>query len=262
MPTRTPQPRSSATRDLIVRAAAGEFARHGYGGTSHTGILKVLGKSTPNFITYHFPAKADIARAVLSRQEELLTECVDRLEQRGISGLEALVAIVFIVIADERNMSIFRAAMALEGDRSAPDGGDSQPCTTWMALVKRQLGRAQEAGQLPGTVALEDEAWMMISVLYGTYQLADRLDALDWLAQRVEQAWLQLLGSLQVPDPAGFLAIGRRHAQDYLDARDGEPAPESAAESHRARAASPVLSTDGPPVLAPAPAAPVDTKHD
>ncbi|MCP3424481.1 TetR/AcrR family transcriptional regulator [Rothia sp. AR01] len=223
MPTR--QPRSAATRDLILDAAAGEFASAGYGGTSHARILKALGKSTPNFITYHFPAKADLAHAVLSRQEELLRAGVDGLERRGIPGLEALVAIVFVVVTDEENMRVFRAAMALESDRTAPAGGGSQPCATWVALAERQLGRAREAGQLPRAVDLGDEAWTMVSALYGTYQLADRLGALDRLAHRVEQAWLPLLESLGVTDPAALLAAGRRHAREYLAARGAEPIP-------------------------------------
>lgn len=228
---RTRQSRSSATRDLIVSAAAGEFARNGYGGTTHTGILKVLGKSTPNFITYHFPAKADIAHAVLSRQDQLLNTCAEGLERRGVSGLEALVATVFIVITDEKNMSIFQAAMALEGDRTAPDGGDFQPCTTWMTLVKRQLIRAQEAGQIAQDIDLDDEAWMMISVLYGTYQLADRLGSLSKLGHRVEQAWLQMLDNLGISDSRKLLDTGQQHARDYLDSRSAGLIPAAAGET-------------------------------
>lgn len=227
---RTRQPRSSVTRDLIVEAAASEFARNGYSGTSHTAILKVLGKSTPNFITYHFPAKADIAHAVLSRQDRLLNECIDGLERRGVSGLEAVVATVLIVSTDEKNMSTFRAAMALEGDRTIPDGGKLQPCTTWLTLVRRQLARAQGSGQIAQDVDLDDEAWMMISVLYGTYQLADRLEVLDRLAHRIELAWLQLLDSLDVTSARDLLGVARQHARDYLGSRDVESSQVVAAE--------------------------------
>lgn len=216
--------RSLATREWIIEVAAHEFAHKGYAGTTHTEMLKLLGKSTPNFITYHFPAKSDIAHAVLHYHHQLITDCLDWLKRVHITGLANLVTLTLIVTTDEPHLEIFQAAMALEDDRTAPDAGEYQPCVRWLSVVNQQLELARNAGEISAEVVAGNQAWHLISLLYGTYQLADRLKVLNELTYRLEQAWMEILTSLSIEEPGTMIAEAKKHARDYLSFRDTKPA--------------------------------------
>lgn len=209
--------RSAGTREAILFAAAGEFAVNGYAGTTYANILKALGKSTPNYISYHFSAKSDIAEAVLSRQEELWSTCSQWLANEGIEGIEALLTTVFIIIGDRKNRSIFQAAMVLQTDRTAPRPVDVQPCAAWMDFTDRYLQQARLQHQIRESIDTEHEAWMLVSTLYGTYELAFQLNAMDELADRVETAWAQILSEITFENVDKLIRRARNRANTYLE---------------------------------------------
>ncbi|MFJ9946594.1 TetR family transcriptional regulator [Kitasatospora sp. NPDC091207] len=57
------QERAQHTRRALLRAAAGEFDRHGYAGTSLSRVSRAAGV-TMGALTFHFPTKASLADAV------------------------------------------------------------------------------------------------------------------------------------------------------------------------------------------------------
>ncbi|QIN28518.1 TetR/AcrR family transcriptional regulator [Brevibacterium luteolum] len=208
--------RSAATRETILLAAASEFARAGYGGATHESILKVLGKSSPNYITYHYKTKADLADVVLARQDELWNDYIQTLANEGATGAEALVAVFFMMLHDEHNLPIFQAAVVLDSDRAAPRTGEFQPCAAWLRLVTERLHEARTAQQMPESVDVEEEAWMIVSTLYGIYQLGQQLDTAAELAPRFERAWHQLLGGLGISGTSELIEAAKARAENSL----------------------------------------------
>ncbi|MGV9266406.1 TetR family transcriptional regulator [Kitasatospora sp. NPDC003701] len=69
------QERAQHTRRALLRAAAGEFDRHGYAGTSLSRVSRAAGV-TMGALTFHFPTKASLADAVRADAVELTRAAV------------------------------------------------------------------------------------------------------------------------------------------------------------------------------------------
>lgn len=208
--------KAEATAETILLAAAEEFARSGYAGTTFESILKRLDKRTPNYITYHYKTKADLAHAILTRQDELWNTYIEALTDEGAVGVEALVAVFFVMLGDTEHLPIFQAALVLDSDLAAPHHGGFRPCAAWLRLVTDRLNEARTHGQLTHEVDADEEAWMIVSTLYGIYQLGQQLDPATRLTTRFERAWQQLLTGLGISDPTAVVTAGSEYADRYL----------------------------------------------
>jgi AcrR family transcriptional regulator len=96
-------------RERIVEVAEELFAERGYGGTSLRHIAERLDVSKAA-VYYHFRTKADIAKVVVGRALDALTEVVDRLLIAGtdVTAWErALPQIIDVVLAHRRALFVF-----------------------------------------------------------------------------------------------------------------------------------------------------------
>ncbi|MFR9729116.1 TetR/AcrR family transcriptional regulator [Saccharopolyspora sp. MS10] len=115
-------------RERIVDVALDLFARQGYQGTSLRHIAERLGVSKAA-VYHHFHAKDDIARTVVGRALDVLTEASDRLVVAGTdpgAWQRALPQIIDVVLRHrqmlvvlERNEDVFHALFANDADIGA-----------------------------------------------------------------------------------------------------------------------------------------------
>ena len=89
--SRRPQQRSTDTKERILEAAAGEFALHGFTGTSTREVAVRAGVQHPA-LTYHFGNKDGLWRAVMrGLNETVLTTLKSRLQAlRGVDTVTTL----------------------------------------------------------------------------------------------------------------------------------------------------------------------------
>ena len=115
-------------RERIVDVALDLFARQGYQGTSLRHIAERLGVSKAA-VYHHFHAKDDIARTVVGRALDVLTEASDRLVVAGAdpgAWQRALVQVIDIALRHrqmlvvlERNEDVFHALFANDPELGA-----------------------------------------------------------------------------------------------------------------------------------------------
>jgi AcrR family transcriptional regulator len=173
------QERAQQTRLALLRAAAAEFDRYGYAGTSLSRITRAAGV-TMGALTFHFPTKSALADAVRARAAATTRAAVHPAAGRGPADLAD------VLLGLLENDPEVRAAARLTRERpEAPDNwyavwapalcgdpGDPEPATALdpddadlpidLALVAYCLVAGAEAvlrGEIPaaGTAARPGE---------------------------------------------------------------------------------------------------------
>ncbi|MFC5143297.1 TetR family transcriptional regulator [Streptomyces aureoversilis] len=148
------QERAACTRRTVVQAAAAEFDRGGYDGTSLQRICRAAGIST-GALTFHFPTKDKIARAVEELGRELTRAETERTVAVPASPLRRARALVLAIARLLEKETAVRAAARLS--RELPGGADW--AQTWLPELRGLLHQAYAEGQLraaadPKTVTL------------------------------------------------------------------------------------------------------------
>ncbi|MDG4864680.1 TetR family transcriptional regulator, partial [Streptomyces sp. T-3] len=142
----TKQERASRTRSLLLDAAAVEFARHGYVGTSLNKICTAA-MATVGALTFHFPAKNALAEAVCARGAELTRKTVAEATGAAGSPLRGVVDLTRALagLLDEEPMVQAAARLSREQRDIRADWYDA-----WLPTVQDLLAEAGRAGQLRG----------------------------------------------------------------------------------------------------------------
>ncbi|MFJ3927311.1 TetR family transcriptional regulator [Streptomyces sp. NPDC090022] len=137
------QERAGRTRALLVQAAGEEFAERGYAGTSLTRISRAA-MATIGALTFHFPAKNELAEAVCERGCALTREAVGRAAGAARSPAEAVTEITGTLAALLEEQPVVRAAARLSRElRMRHDWREA-----WIPAVRTALTEAQRTGQL------------------------------------------------------------------------------------------------------------------
>ncbi|MDJ0382875.1 TetR/AcrR family transcriptional regulator [Streptomyces sp. G-G2] len=142
----TKQERAGRTRNLLIEAAGEEFARRGYAGTSLTRISRSA-MATIGALTFHFPAKNDLAEAVCERGHDLTADAVEEAAAStgpGGSALEALSEVTQALARLLEKQPVVRAAARLS--RELPVTADWYDA--WTPAVRSLLTRAYRGGEL------------------------------------------------------------------------------------------------------------------
>ncbi|GHA07119.1 hypothetical protein GCM10010303_16060 [Streptomyces purpurascens] len=143
------QVRAERTRQALIAAAAVEFDRHGYAGTSLSAVHRACG-ATMGALTFHFRAKADLATAVCREAEALTGETLARLVPAG--PLPPVAEFTLEVARLLEQEVTVRAAARLTRERAVP----SHWYTLWRAALRDLVAEAREpAGDRPSADELE-----------------------------------------------------------------------------------------------------------
>ncbi|MFI5621318.1 TetR family transcriptional regulator [Streptomyces sp. NPDC051567] len=131
------------TRTTLIRAAAAEFDRDGYDGTSLAQISKVAQISI-GAVTFHFPSKAELADAVLAEGNAVTLAAMEKVLSASLPALCTVVDLSLELARLMEQETVVRSAIRLSRERHG--------CTSWSDLwlptVRRLLDQAHEDGQL------------------------------------------------------------------------------------------------------------------
>ncbi|MCS0638644.1 TetR/AcrR family transcriptional regulator [Streptomyces sp. LP05-1] len=144
----TQQQRALRTRSLAVRAAAVQFDRDGYQGTALVQVYQRAGISM-GALSFHFPTKRDLARAVREQGYALVRDTVAGVLSRPGPALATGVALTLTLARLlEENVEV-RAAARLS--RECPPVTSSW-YAEWLPELRVLFRRAQDEGGLrPGS---------------------------------------------------------------------------------------------------------------
>ncbi|QWB28225.1 TetR/AcrR family transcriptional regulator [Streptomyces koelreuteriae] len=136
------QVRAERTRQALIAAAAVEFDRQGYAGTSLSAVHRACG-ATMGALTFHFPAKADLATAVCREAEALTGEALAKLVPAGPLPPVAEFTLEVARLL-EREVTV-RAAARLARERAVP----SCWYTLWRAALRDLVAATREPADAP-----------------------------------------------------------------------------------------------------------------
>ncbi|WP_304940963.1 helix-turn-helix domain-containing protein [Streptacidiphilus sp. PB12-B1b] len=128
------QERAEQTREALLGAAAAEFDRNGYHGTSLSRVCKSAGV-TMGALTFHFPAKADLADAVQASGCRA-TGGVLRGYRQAAPGLRTAAGLTDALVGLLEREPVVRAAARLSRER--PDTG-ADWYAAWLPVLEHCL---------------------------------------------------------------------------------------------------------------------------
>ncbi|MEV6259569.1 TetR/AcrR family transcriptional regulator [Streptomyces sp. NPDC051784] len=122
------QVRAERTRQALIAAAAAEFDRQGYAGTSLSAVHRACGM-TMGALSFHFPTKAELARAVVQEAEGITREALTLITPACPVHPVAAFTLALARLLDEE-VSV-RAAARLTHEQALP--------SLWPALWRTAL---------------------------------------------------------------------------------------------------------------------------
>ncbi|MFD3337080.1 TetR family transcriptional regulator [Streptomyces sp. NPDC058700] len=131
------------TRQALMQAAAQEFDRNGYEGTSLSSISKAAGLSI-GAVTFHFPTKVLLADAVQEEGRSVTVAALERLTAEPMTPLRMVIDLTLELTRLMEQEPSVRSAIRLSRERpSTVSWSDA-----WLPTVRSLLDRAYESGQL------------------------------------------------------------------------------------------------------------------
>ncbi|MFE5245028.1 MULTISPECIES: TetR/AcrR family transcriptional regulator [unclassified Streptomyces] len=155
------QERAARTRRTLLRAAATQFDRDGYAGTSLARVSKAAGISL-GAVTFHFSSKADLADAVEDEGRAEVRAALQRLEARS-APLQHLAALTLELARLIEQEDTVRALLRLERERP----GDASWTEIWLPTADGLLRRAYDSGDLRATAHPEAMSTLVVHLVAG-----------------------------------------------------------------------------------------------
>ncbi|MFI2054800.1 TetR family transcriptional regulator [Streptomyces purpureus] len=134
------QERAERTRRVLVAAAAGEFDRAGFEGTSLARVRAAAGISM-GALTFHFPTKDALAQAVQGEGMALACGVVEKVRAQGGGAVQGVVALTLELAGLLESEALVRAAARLARERGGVGG---VWCGVWAPVIEELLQGAGE----------------------------------------------------------------------------------------------------------------------
>ncbi|NUL01682.1 TetR/AcrR family transcriptional regulator [Streptomyces lunaelactis] len=139
------QHRAVRTRAALVQAAAAQFDRDGYDGTSLAKVCKAAGISL-GALTFHFSSKGELADAVMAEGRALTQATLLRVTARPGPALGKVVELTLELTRLLEKETSVRSAVRLARERPGTGGWSD----IWLPVVQQLLDQAHANGQLRG----------------------------------------------------------------------------------------------------------------
>ncbi|MFD9779292.1 TetR family transcriptional regulator [[Kitasatospora] papulosa] len=138
------QERAARTRQALLNAAAEEFDRHGYDGTSLNRVCRAAG-ITIGALTFHFSTKAELADAVQSQGQVITRAALDSMPARPAPALHRAIDLMLELARLLDAESIVRSAARLSRERPEQDLAWT---ASWLIVAQNLFEDAYMQGQL------------------------------------------------------------------------------------------------------------------
>jgi len=193
------QQRAIDTREAIIAGAARVYARVSFSSARSKDVAEASGISE-GALYFHFASKADIALAVLERQQERMTAVLTECLAAPGDGLSKLVAVIRglgeLMSADE----IVQAGIRLEDEPEseiAPAARDAY--LEWIRIARTLIQLGIEDGSVRRDVDVDAAAEFVNYVFVGAQVISGKADLWSSLPVRLETAEHLLRGLLADP---------------------------------------------------------------
>jgi AcrR family transcriptional regulator len=196
------QERAERTRQRLVRAAATEFARHGYDATSLMRISKSAGV-TMGALAFHFPSKIDLARAVYADGAAATRAAVVRVDRRDQNPLQAVIDIHHVLALVLVEDPTVRAAGRLSQEVTQVQGRWTD---SWLPRVRQLLERAGRQHLLRPR-AEPDLVTLLVRYVVSGIEMSARDGACPDHRRRLAAIWDMVLPSI-ADEPALLRTTG------------------------------------------------------
>jgi AcrR family transcriptional regulator len=211
--------RADTTRLHILRAASHQFAYKPYSLVSLDDILTAA-EVTKGAMYFHFRSKHALASAIVEHRAEVGRMTFEVAVARGLSGLETLIDISYLVAVEDISDDMARAGFNLIESIGRADGLQSRVLGLWVAGFTDIARRAIGEGDVIEAADPEHIARLLVSMYLGTRQTSD-LDDPERLLTDLEKLWTLVLPGFANLDRLGYLNqfIRRRTALSIKKAK-------------------------------------------
>jgi AcrR family transcriptional regulator len=192
------QARAVVTRQAIVVAAAEQFARHGFDGTSLDAVMTAAGV-TKGSLYFHFGAKLALAEAVIAQMTARWAELGEHVAGLGLDPLHSLLATTDHIVTVIEHDPVARGGAWLITDPALPPIAGDDLFTAGESELTRLLAAARAGGQLRDGLDPARIARSVQALIAGHSLMALRSPQRTDLWGRVTDMWQGLLPAIAAP---------------------------------------------------------------
>ena len=168
------QERARQTRQLILKAAAEEFATNGFRSTSLVHVAQRAG-ITKGAIYHHFSNKENLAASVVEEHYALWPTLVAETRDQGLNSLETIVTLLERVATVFRDDPLVQASARLQIERSTIGIPLPTPFVGWTELMTDLFGAAHRDGYLRPDCSPQAAARVIVAAFFGIQHISDTL---------------------------------------------------------------------------------------
>jgi TetR/AcrR family transcriptional regulator, transcriptional repressor for nem operon len=196
--TETTDTRADTTRQQILRAAAGQFARLPY---HQVGLDDVLAEAelTKGAMYFHFRSKHALALAIIEDQITRSDEAITDLLARKLSGLETLIDFSYQLALRDITEDMSRSALHLVESIGRIEGLQTKLHQTWIDNLTVAVQRGIAEGDVLEECDPMDVARLLASAYMGLRQTSN-LDEPDQFLREFQKMWALMLPGFVRPE--------------------------------------------------------------
>jgi AcrR family transcriptional regulator len=196
--TETTDTRADTTRQQILRAAAGQFARLPY---HQVGLDEVLAEAelTKGAMYFHFRSKHALALAIIEDQITRSDHAISELLARKLSGLETLIDFSYQLALRDIGEDISRSALHLVESIGRIEGLQAKLHRNWINNLTVAVQRGIAEGDVMQDCDPLDVGRLLASAYMGLRQTSN-LDEPERFLRDFQKMWILVLPGFVRPD--------------------------------------------------------------
>lgn len=204
--------RADTTRQVILRAAAHQFAARAY---HEVGLDDILAEAelTKGAMYFHFPSKHALALAIIEQQNTADDIAIQDLLNRKLSGLESLVDFCYMIAIQDMSQDMARAGLRLIESVGRADGIAANTMRKLAETLTEVVRRAVAEGDIVEQCDPQALGLLLLSLYLGLRQTSD-LDRPEQFLLDVEKTVTLVLPGVVTPNRVEYFRqfIRRRTA--------------------------------------------------
>lgn len=192
------QERAEATRDSVLRGAAGVFLRLGYANASLSEII-AESQVTKGALYFHFGSKEELARAVIDEGSARFDAKCELWLDRRTPALESLIGISSVIVDIGAHDAMVRATFRLLVEIGDYRGSGPATLDVWLDIYRELASRAADEGDLRSDSDSADIARFLLEVASGVRLMAAATGTVRELSDSMKASW-NLILPIVVPE--------------------------------------------------------------